>query len=72
MLGIPRDGGVGARPVAWEPWNRAQDGTVDLVGVQRVLAEIGHDSWLMLETSEGDNPLDAARCNVALLRESFV
>jgi sugar phosphate isomerase/epimerase len=46
-------------------------GTVDLAGVKSALAEIGYDGWLMLETSAGDNPLDAARRNLAVLRQTF-
>jgi len=46
-------------------------GTVDLAGVKRALAETGYDGWLMLETSAGDSPLDAARRNLATFRETF-
>lgn len=46
-------------------------GTVDLAGVKRALDDICYAGWLMLETSAGDNPLDAARRNLAALRASF-
>ncbi|HEY8884317.1 MAG TPA: sugar phosphate isomerase/epimerase family protein, partial [Chloroflexota bacterium] len=47
-------------------------GTVDLPAVKRALQETGYDDWLMLETSAGDAPLDAARRNYAVLRESLL
>lgn len=46
-------------------------GTVDLAGVKQALADTGYDGWLMLETSAGDDPLDAARRNGAVLRQTF-
>lgn len=46
-------------------------GTVDLDGVSQALRETGYDGWLMLETSAGDAPLDAARHNLATLRQHF-
>jgi len=46
-------------------------GTVDLAGVKQALSETGYDGWLMLETSAGDEPLDAARRNFAFLRQTF-
>jgi sugar phosphate isomerase/epimerase len=46
-------------------------GTVDLAALKQALQEIGYDGWLMLETSAGDNPLEAARRNLAVLRENF-
>ncbi len=44
-------------------------GTVDLDGVLGALREVGYDGWLMLETSAGESPLDAARHNLAVLRQ---
>lgn len=46
-------------------------GTVDLAGVKQALADTGYEGWLMLETSAGDDPLDAARRNAAVLRQTF-
>jgi sugar phosphate isomerase/epimerase len=47
-------------------------GTVDLSAVKRALQDTGYDDWLMLETSAGDAPLDAARRNYATMRESLL
>src|SRR6185437_12731146 len=46
-------------------------GTVDLDGVSQTLREVGYDGWVMLETSAGDTPLDAARHNLGVLRQHF-
>lgn len=46
-------------------------GTVDLAAIKSALAETGYTGWLMLETAAGDNPLGAARRNLAALRETF-
>jgi sugar phosphate isomerase/epimerase len=40
--------------------------------VKRALQDTGYDDWLMLETSAGDAPLDAARRNYATMRESLL
>jgi sugar phosphate isomerase/epimerase len=46
-------------------------GTVDLAGVRRALDDTGYDGWLMLETSAGDRPIEAAARNFAVMREYF-
>mgnify|MGYP005842937657 CR=1 FL=1 len=46
-------------------------GTVDLEAMRGVLREIGYDGWLMLETSPGESPVEAARRNLAVMRRHF-
>lgn len=46
-------------------------GTVDFAGVRSALEAGGFTGWLMLETSAGDKPLEAARANLAALRSYF-
>ncbi len=45
------------------------EGTVDLTGVSQALRETGYDGWLMLETRASDAPREAARKNLATLRQ---
>ena len=47
-------------------------GTIDLGAVKRALAEIPYDGWLMLETSAGDDAIENARRNLAVLREQLI
>ncbi len=44
-------------------------GAVDLAALAQALREVGFDGWLMLETSPGDDPLEAARRNLAAVRQ---
>jgi sugar phosphate isomerase/epimerase len=46
-------------------------GTVDLAGVKQALADTDYPGWLLLETSAGENALDNARRNLAVLRQFF-
>ena len=46
-------------------------GAVDLAGVSGALRDTGFDGWMMLETRAGDQPVENARRNQAVLREHF-
>jgi sugar phosphate isomerase/epimerase len=47
------------------------EGTVSLAEVKRAIDDTGYAGWLMLETSAGEQPIEAARRNFAALREYF-
>lgn len=47
---------------------KLDEGTVDLVGINRAIHEIGFDRWVMLEAPFLDDPVEVARQNLATLR----
>src|SRR5690606_633186 len=45
------------------------DGPLNLANVQRAMADIGYDGWIVLETATLDDPIESARRNLQTLKE---